>query len=102
MSGVEAIERLGLLAPASRILILTRTEHNRVVEAIVAGACGYIVKTVPLEAIISAVKATAAGESVLSPEIAGKLLDRIRERDNPVTAASQDAANVHAVRSGIS
>jgi DNA-binding NarL/FixJ family response regulator len=42
MPGVQAIERLGLLAPASRILILTRTEQNRVVEAIVAGASGYI------------------------------------------------------------
>ncbi len=39
-SGVQAIEQLALLAPASRILILTRTEQNRVVEAIVAGASG--------------------------------------------------------------
>ena len=46
-SGVRAIERLALLAPASRILILTRTEQNRVVEAIVAGASGYILKTAP-------------------------------------------------------
>src|SRR5437764_11598067 len=36
MSGVTAIEELGLLAPASRVLILTRNERNRVVEAIVA------------------------------------------------------------------
>ncbi len=93
MPGVEAIERIGLLAPASRILILTRTEQNRVVEAIVAGACGYILKTAPLDAIINAVRATAAGETVLSSQIAGKLLDRIRERDIPVTASSQDAAS---------
>ena len=45
--GVHAIEQLVLLAPASRILILTRTEPNRVVEAIVAGATGYILKTAP-------------------------------------------------------
>ncbi len=93
MPGVQAIEQIGLLAPASRILILTRTEQNRVVEAIVAGACGYILKTASLEAIISAVRATAAGETVLSSQIAGKLLDRIRERDIPITASSQDAAS---------
>ena len=93
MPGVQAIEQIGLLAPASRILILTRTEQNRVVEAIVAGACGYILKTASLEAIISAVRATAAGETVLSSQIAGKLLDRIRERDIPITAGSQDAAS---------
>jgi DNA-binding NarL/FixJ family response regulator len=63
---IETIEQLGLLAPASRVLVLTRSEENRVVEAIIAGASGYILKTAPPEAIISAVKATAAGESVLS------------------------------------
>jgi DNA-binding NarL/FixJ family response regulator len=91
--GVEAIERLSFLAPASQILILTRTEENRVVEAIVAGASGYILKTVPPKAIIAAVKATAAGENVLSPQVAGKLIQHVRERDIPVTAASHDAAS---------
>ncbi len=92
-SGVRAIEQFGLLAPASRILILTRTEQNRVVEAIVAGATGYILKTAPPKAIIAAARATAAGESVISSQIAGKLLQRIRERDIPVTTSSQDAAS---------
>jgi DNA-binding NarL/FixJ family response regulator len=93
ISGVGAIERLGLLAPASRVLVLTRSEQNRVVEAIVAGASGYILKSAPPEAIIAAVKATAAGECVLSSKIAGKLLERIRERDIPVTTTSHDAAS---------
>jgi DNA-binding NarL/FixJ family response regulator len=92
MPGVQAIERLGLLAPASRVLVLARTEENRVVEAIIAGASGYILKTAPPKAIIAAVKATAAGESVLSSQIAGKLLERIRETDIPITT-SQDAAS---------
>src|SRR3954451_4906121 len=84
MSGVQAIEQLGLLAPTSRVLVLTRSEQNRVVDAIIAGARGYILKNSPVKAIISAVKATAAGESVLSSKIAGKLLQRIREQDIPV------------------
>jgi DNA-binding NarL/FixJ family response regulator len=91
--GVETIEELGLLAPASRMLILTRSEENRVVEAIVAGASGYILKSAEPAAIIAAVVATAAGESVISPEIAGKLLKRVRERDIPITTESVDAAN---------
>ena len=92
-SGVPAIDRLALLAPASRVLVLARAEENRVVEAIVAGASGYILKTAPPEAIIAAVRATAAGESVISSQIAGKLLQRIRERDIPVTATSDNAAS---------
>ena len=96
ISGVEAIEQLGLLAPASRILVLTRSEENRVVEAIIAGARGYILKTAPPEAIINAIKATAAGESVLSPQVAGKLLQRIRELDLPVKTSGSTATAIRA------
>ena len=96
MSGVQAIQQLGLLAPASRVPVLTRSEQNRVVEAIVAGASGYILKNAPIEAIISAVRATAAGESVLSSKIAGKLLQRIRELDIPVETGPIAAVTIRA------
>jgi DNA-binding NarL/FixJ family response regulator len=96
LSGVEAIEQLGLLAPASRVLVLTRSEQNRVVEAIIAGASGYILKSAPADAIISAVRATAAGESVLSPQIAGKLLQRIRQTGIPVENRNRGAVAIRA------
>ena len=44
------------------------------------------------ETIIAAVQATAAGEAVISSQIAGRLMTHIREREIPVTAASADAA----------
>jgi DNA-binding NarL/FixJ family response regulator len=97
--GVGVIEQLGLLAPASRMLILTRSEQNRVVEAIVAGASGYILKTAKPETVIAAVRATAAGESVISSEIAGKLLQRIRELDIPI--ASQDENTASTIRAAL-
>ena len=97
MSSIDAIEQLGLVAPTSRVLVLTRTEENRVVEAIIAGASGYILKTAPIEVIVSAVQATAAGESVLSPQVAGKLLQRIRELDLPVKASDSSATAIRAV-----
>jgi DNA-binding NarL/FixJ family response regulator len=92
-TGTHTIEQLSLLAPASRILILARREQNRVIEAIIAGASGYTLKTAPTETIITAVRNTAAGESVLSPQVAGKLLQRIRERDIPISADAQDTGN---------
>jgi NarL family two-component system response regulator LiaR len=76
--------------------VLTRSEENRVVEAIIAGASGYILKTATPEAITNAVKATAAGESVLSPQVAGKLLQRIRELDLPVKTSGSTAAAIRA------
>jgi DNA-binding NarL/FixJ family response regulator len=97
VSDVRAIEQLGLLAPASRVLVLTRSEQNRVVEAIIAGASGYILKSASPEAIIAAVRATAAGESVLSSQIAGKLLQRIRELDIPVKDTDTAAVAIRAV-----
>jgi DNA-binding NarL/FixJ family response regulator len=97
LTGVQAIEQLALLAPASRVLVLTRSEQNRVVEAIIAGAHGYILKSAPADAIISAVRATAAGESVLSPQIAGKLLQHIRQLDIPVKTTDSAAAAIRAV-----
>ena len=92
MSGVDAIERMGSLAPSSRILVLTRSEEHQLVEAIVAGASGYMLKSASAQAIVDAVRATAAGECVISPEIAARLLERIREREIAVTATSQRAA----------
>jgi DNA-binding NarL/FixJ family response regulator len=89
---VEAIEQLNLLAPASHVLVLTRTEQNQVVEAIVAGASGYILKTAPLDTIVSAIRATAAGESVISSKIAGKLLSRVRERASSSTTDHETAS----------
>jgi DNA-binding NarL/FixJ family response regulator len=97
VSDVRAIEQLGLLAPASRVLVLTRSEQNRVVEAIIAGASGYILKSASPEAIVAAVRATAAGESVLSSQIAGKLLQRIRELDIPVKDTDTAAVAIRAV-----
>jgi two-component system, NarL family, response regulator LiaR len=92
ISGINAIEQLSLLAPASRILVRTARAENRVVEAIVAGATGYILTSAAPEAVVDAVRVTASGGCVLSPDIAAKLLERIRERDMPVTASSKTAA----------
>jgi DNA-binding NarL/FixJ family response regulator len=91
--GIRTIEQISRLSPTSQVLVLTRTEQNQVVEAIIAGASGYILKTADPQAIVSAVQATALGEAVLSPKIAGKLLERIRELDIPIAAEGQSAAD---------
>jgi DNA-binding NarL/FixJ family response regulator len=91
-SGSTVIGRLHDLARASRILVLTRSWQDNVVEAMLAGACGYMVKSSPTEAIVAAVKATAADECVLSPIVAGELVRHVRERDTLTSATSESAA----------
>jgi DNA-binding NarL/FixJ family response regulator len=80
MTGTEAIRRLKLLAPSVRILVISGSAEDRdVIEAILAGACGYILKSSPVEQITVGIHAAANGGSILSPAVASQLLDHVRE-----------------------
>jgi DNA-binding NarL/FixJ family response regulator len=80
MSGVEATQRLTAAAPFVRVLVLTVAADDRhVMDALLAGACGYILKETPITQIVDAVKAAARGESAISPQIASGLIHRLRE-----------------------
>jgi two-component system, NarL family, response regulator LiaR len=78
-SGVEATRRLAAASPASNVLVLTiSADETSVIEAIEAGACGYLLKDASAVDIAAGVRAAADGESLLSPRIAGRLLERLR------------------------
>jgi DNA-binding NarL/FixJ family response regulator len=82
MSGVEVTRRLHDRMPASRVLVVSvSAQEEDVTEAILAGASGYVLKDGPVEEVVAGIRAAAAGESLLSPRIAGTLLDRIRDRE---------------------
>ncbi len=79
MSGIEATWQLGTVSPATRVLVLTvSAEQEDVTDAIMAGARGYVVKGAKDEEITAAVRGVAAGERVISPQVAGKLVERVR------------------------
>jgi DNA-binding NarL/FixJ family response regulator len=79
MSGIETTRRLASTVPQSRVLVLTISVSDaHVKDAIVAGASGYLLKDASIEEIRSGIRAAAAGESVISPRIATKLLDHVR------------------------
>jgi two-component system, NarL family, response regulator LiaR len=79
MGGVEATRRLTAAAPRTRVLVLTiAADGGHVIEALMAGACGYLLKDASVEEIVSGIRAAAAGESLISPPIASKLLTRLR------------------------
>jgi DNA-binding NarL/FixJ family response regulator len=82
MSGVEVTRRLNERMPASRVLVVSvSAQEEDVTEAILAGASGYVLKDGPVEEVVAGIRAAAAGESLLSPRIAGTLLDRIRDHE---------------------
>jgi DNA-binding NarL/FixJ family response regulator len=79
MSGVETARELRRAVPDARILMLTVSpDPDDVVEALIAGAAGYLLKGAEVEEILLAVRATARGESSLSPRIATDLVRRVR------------------------
>jgi DNA-binding NarL/FixJ family response regulator len=79
MSGIETTRQLAVTVPQSRVLMFTISARDGdVKDAVVAGACGYILKDAAVGEIASGVRAAAAGESVISPRIATKLLDHVR------------------------
>jgi DNA-binding NarL/FixJ family response regulator len=82
MSGVEATRRVRLQSPHTRVVMLTVSAHeDDVNEAILAGASGYLLKDSSTTAIVSGIAAAARGEGLLSPAIAGRLLERMRGDD---------------------
>ncbi|MGZ5354971.1 MAG: response regulator [Solirubrobacterales bacterium] len=81
-SGIEATKSLLGAVPGVRVLMLTiAAEEDVVAEAIMAGACGYVLKDAGGDEIVAAIAAAARGESALSPRIASALIERVRERE---------------------
>jgi DNA-binding NarL/FixJ family response regulator len=79
LDGVGAIREIKDLAPATRILVLTTYDSDGdILRAVEAGATGYLLKDTPREELFKAIRATANGDSVLSPAVASKLVGRAR------------------------
>jgi DNA-binding NarL/FixJ family response regulator len=78
LSGADLIARLIALSP--RVLVLSASgERQDVLDAVTAGATGYLVKSARLEDLVAAVRATAAGEAVFTPGLAGLVLGAYRK-----------------------
>jgi DNA-binding NarL/FixJ family response regulator len=70
LSGLEATRRLVDAAPGTRVLVLSvSAQADDVSEAIEAGAHGYVLKDGPLEEVLAAIRAAAAGQAVISPRV---------------------------------
>ena len=80
MSGIEATQRLTAVAPLARVLVLTvSADDQHVMDALLAGACGYLLKDSTVDQIVEGIRAAERGESSISPSIAARLIRRLRE-----------------------
>ena len=79
MTGVEATRQISALAPLTRVVVLTISDQDGdVMDAIFAGACGYLLKDASIQELMQGIRAAAVGESLISPTIAAKVLRRVR------------------------
>ncbi len=79
MDGATATAAILMARPTTRVLVLTTYDNDTdILRAVEAGACGYLLKDAPQHELVAAIHAALRGETVLSPTIATKLLQRIR------------------------
>jgi DNA-binding NarL/FixJ family response regulator len=96
MSGVEATRHITALSPLTRVIVLTISDQDTdVLDAIVAGACGYLLKDASITDVIAGIRAASVNQSLISPTIASKVLQRVR-------ATSDDIEMADAIRAELS
>jgi DNA-binding NarL/FixJ family response regulator len=98
-SGVEVTADVLQRDPSARVLILSASgEHRDVLEAVKAGATGYLVKSASRQELVDAVRRVAAGDTVFTPGLAGLVLGEFRrmaegpepEPDNELTTRENE------------
>lgn len=84
LDGIEATRVLASEAPDVRVLILTTFEQDDYVfGALRAGASGFLLKRTRPEELIAAVHTIAAGDSLLSPSVTRRVVDRLAQQPTP-------------------
>ena len=79
LDGAGAIAMIRAASPGAHILVLTTYDADAdILRAVEAGATGYLLKDSPREELFRAIRGAAAGESVLAPAVAARLMNRMR------------------------
>ena len=89
--GVEACREIMETLPETRVVMLTAsTEEDAVIEAVAAGATGYLQKVSGMDRLLSTLKLVAAGEMPVPPDVVRRVFARIRREAKAAAEAEQD------------
>jgi DNA-binding NarL/FixJ family response regulator len=84
LDGIAATRELSRTAPGTKVLILTTFEQDDYIfGALRAGASGFLLKRTRPEELIAAVHTIAAGDSLLSPSVTRRVIDRMAQQPTP-------------------
>jgi two-component system response regulator DevR len=106
-SGPEVCRQLRRSRPEIPVIILSSyTDDELVEECVQAGARGYVVKDIERFSLSESIRAVHGGQAVLAPQVAGRILDRVRDRqfqvDGPAVLNRSQVAILRLVRRGYS
>jgi DNA-binding NarL/FixJ family response regulator len=88
LDGIEATRRIGVECPGTAVVVLTAfSDRRRILGALEAGACGYLLKDASSEEVAEGIRAAARGESPLDPRAARTVLSA-RTAPDPLAALS--------------
>ncbi|KPV52520.1 hypothetical protein SE17_14995 [Kouleothrix aurantiaca] len=83
-NGVAATARIVAQLPATRVIILTTFDYDEYVfDGIKAGARGYLLKDTPADELLAAIRKVHAGESIIQPSVATRLIAEFTRRNAP-------------------
>lgn len=103
LDGVEATRRIVAEVPGTRVVVLTSFgDQHRILDAMSAGADGYLLKHTEPEALFAAIRAAAEGGSPLDPKAARVLLDaKLNHSDAATTLTGRETEVLRLVRDGM-
>jgi DNA-binding NarL/FixJ family response regulator len=85
LDGLAAMRELRELVPRARVIVLTSfLDDDRLLPVLRAGAAGYLLKNAPPGEVARAVRAAHAGEALLDPVVAARLVETLARDDEPV------------------
>ena len=83
IDGIEATRRIRELSPSTKVVVLTSfADDEKVVPAIKAGAAGYLLKDVEPSDVVEAIRRAHAGDALLHPSVAAKLMQEVARDDH--------------------
>jgi two-component system, NarL family, nitrate/nitrite response regulator NarL len=92
VSGVEALRQIAMSSPDIHVLVLTvSADAADALEALAAGACGYLLKDTRADELVGAIRLAAGGHAVLSREVAQELVARVRTDAHAAEQTNDDA-----------